>query len=65
MLGAPGLDFETWETTDSMVRNHLVRDLALGAEKLQEPHDYLRSSFQRMRQQQSFAGDSACKRSAS
>jgi len=28
MLGAPGLDFETWDTSISMVRNYSVRDLA-------------------------------------
>jgi hypothetical protein len=28
MLGAQGLDFETWETTDSTVRKHPVRDRA-------------------------------------
>jgi hypothetical protein len=26
-LGAPDPDFKTWETTDSIVRNHPVRDL--------------------------------------
>jgi hypothetical protein len=28
MLGAPGLDFETWDTSISMVRNYLVRNQA-------------------------------------
>jgi hypothetical protein len=27
-LGAPGLDFETWESTNSMKLLHLVKDLA-------------------------------------
>jgi hypothetical protein len=27
MLGAPGLDFETWDTSISMVQNDPVRDL--------------------------------------
>jgi hypothetical protein len=25
--GAPGLDFETWESTNSMMRNNPVRDM--------------------------------------
>jgi hypothetical protein len=27
MMGAPGLDFETWETMDSIERNPSLRDL--------------------------------------
>jgi hypothetical protein len=31
--GAPGLDFETWETTDSNIRNHAVRNFEAGRKK--------------------------------
>jgi hypothetical protein len=43
--------------------NARFRQLALGTERRHEPHGYRRLSFQRMQQQQSSDGDSACHRS--